>query len=116
MTHFARIDVINTIYERGIVPSFAVQDMTESRRIVKACADGGARVILGRIHNAAGTQMFGSLVAELAAEEPAIILGAGPIADAQSADEFMDAGAGFIVNRFSAAILTILLNIASTSF
>jgi 2-dehydro-3-deoxyphosphogluconate aldolase/(4S)-4-hydroxy-2-oxoglutarate aldolase len=97
MTRFARTDAINSIYERGIVPSFAVQNLPESRRIVKACADGGARVILGRIQNAADARLFGSLVAELAEEDAAIILGAGPIADAQTADAFLDAGAGFIV-------------------
>ena len=97
MTRFARIDVINSIYERGIVPSFAINDLTEARRIVKACADGGARVILGRIQNATDGQFFGSLVTELAAEDPTIIIGAGPIADPQTADAFLHAGVGFIV-------------------
>jgi 2-dehydro-3-deoxyphosphogluconate aldolase/(4S)-4-hydroxy-2-oxoglutarate aldolase len=97
MTRFARIDVSNSIYERGIVPSFAMNDLTEARGIVKACADGGARIILGRIQNAADAQLLNSLVAELAEEDPTIILGAGPVIDAQSADAFLDAGAGFIV-------------------
>ena len=97
MTRFARIDVINSIYERGFVPSFAAKDLNEARRIVKTCADGGARVILCRIQNAADAQFLGSLVTELAAEDPTIIIGAGPVADPQTADAFLHAGVGFIV-------------------
>ena len=97
MTRFARIDVINTIYERGFVPSFAAKDLNTARYIINACADGGARVILWRGQNANGANMFGSVAAELAVEDPSIILGAGAIADARTAGAFLDAGAGFIV-------------------
>lgn len=97
MTRFARSDVVNTIYERGLVPSFAANDINAARDIVKACADGGARAILWRIQNAADAERFGSLVAELAAGDPLIIPGAGPVADPQTADAFLNAGAGFII-------------------
>ncbi len=77
MTHFARTAVINAIYERGLVPSFSAGDLNEARSIVKACADGGARVILCRIQNAIDVQFFGSLVEELQEQERDVILGAG---------------------------------------
>jgi 2-dehydro-3-deoxyphosphogluconate aldolase/(4S)-4-hydroxy-2-oxoglutarate aldolase len=97
MTRFARIDVINTIYERGVVPSFAANDLNAARSIVKACADGGARAIQWHIQNAADAELLGALVAELAADDPAIILGAGAVADAQTVDALLNAGAGFII-------------------
>lgn len=96
MSRFARSEVINTIYERGLVPSFAANDVNTARSIVKACADGGARAILWRVQNAADDQLFGSIAAELTTDDPTIILGAGAIADAQTADAFLNAGAGFI--------------------
>ena len=46
MTRFARTEVIKTIYERGLVPSFSALDPASGGSIVKACADGGARAIL----------------------------------------------------------------------
>ena len=97
ITRFARFDVINTIYERGLLPSFAANDLNTARDNVKACADGGARAILYRNQNVADAELFVSLVTELAAEDPLIILGAGPIADPQTADAFLKAGAGFII-------------------
>jgi 2-dehydro-3-deoxyphosphogluconate aldolase/(4S)-4-hydroxy-2-oxoglutarate aldolase len=97
MTRFSRVDVINAIYERGFVPSFASKDLSEAHRIIKACADGGARVILWRSQNTAGAQLFNSVATELAAKDPMIILGAGALADAQTANAFLDAGAEFIV-------------------
>lgn len=97
MTRFARTEVINSIYERGLVPSFTAEDPNEARKIVKACADGGARVILCRIQNSTDVQFFGSLVEELHEQERDVILGAGPVADTQTAGELLNAGAGFII-------------------
>ena len=97
MTHFARTDVINTIYERGLVPSFSASDTTSGSIIIKACADGGARVILYRIEGKDDTQIFDSLVKELEVSDPEVILGAGPVADKQTAGKLLDAGAGFII-------------------
>jgi len=97
MTRFARVDVINSIYERGLVPSFSAGDLKEAGHIVKACADGGARVILFRFQNAADITTFGALVKEIAGADPDVVLGAGPVVDPQTADELLNAGAGFIV-------------------
>ena len=97
MTRFARTEVINSIYERGLVPSFTAEDPNEARKIVKACADGGARVILCRIQNSTDVQFFGSLVEELHEQERDVILGAGPVADTQTAGELLNASAGFII-------------------
>jgi 2-dehydro-3-deoxyphosphogluconate aldolase/(4S)-4-hydroxy-2-oxoglutarate aldolase len=97
MTRFARTDVINSIYERGLVPSFSAKDPANAGSIVKACADGGARVILYRIQNEADIQAFGSLVKELDVSDPEVILGAGPVADNEAVDGLLSAGAGFII-------------------
>jgi 2-dehydro-3-deoxyphosphogluconate aldolase / (4S)-4-hydroxy-2-oxoglutarate aldolase len=97
MTRFARTDVINSIYERGLVPSLSAKDPVAAGSIIKACADGGARVILYRIQNEADIRIFGSLVEELGGSDPEVILGAGPVADIQAADGLLRAGAGFII-------------------
>ncbi len=97
MTRFARTDVINTIYERGLVPSFSASDPASGGSILKACADGGARAILYRIESKNDTQTFDSLVKELEVSDPEVIVGAGPVADNQTAETLLDAGAGFII-------------------
>jgi 2-dehydro-3-deoxyphosphogluconate aldolase/(4S)-4-hydroxy-2-oxoglutarate aldolase len=97
MTRFARTDVINTIYERGLVPSFSASDTASGGSILKACADGGARAIIYRIESKNDIQTFDSLVKELEVSDPEVILGAGPVADNQTAGKLLDAGAGFII-------------------
>ena len=83
---------LNAIYERGRVPLFALTNFNDAREIVKPCADGGARVILCRIRDAANIQVFKNPVEELAENDPLVIPGAGPAADARMAEEFLKAG------------------------
>ena len=99
MSRFSRTDVINAIYERGLVPSFLATNLDEAREAVKACADGGARVILCRMADATNIQIFRSLIEELADTDPLVILGAGPVADAQMAEELLNSGAGFLIGK-----------------
>jgi hypothetical protein len=75
MTRFARTDVINTIYERGLLPSFSTLDPASDASIVKACTDGGARAILYCIENKNDIQTFDALVEELDESDPGGIWG-----------------------------------------
>ena len=45
MARFSRIEVINAMYDLGLVPVFYNDDLETAKKIVNACADGGARVI-----------------------------------------------------------------------
>ena len=45
MARFARLDVLNTTLDIGLVPLFYHADPETARGVVSACVKGGARVI-----------------------------------------------------------------------
>jgi 2-dehydro-3-deoxyphosphogluconate aldolase/(4S)-4-hydroxy-2-oxoglutarate aldolase len=44
MAQFSRLDVLNTMIDTGLVPLFFKPDLEVAKKIVSACAEGGARV------------------------------------------------------------------------
>ena len=50
MAQYSRVEVINQIEELGMIPLFYHDDISVSKSIVKACYDGGARVIEEILH------------------------------------------------------------------
>jgi 2-dehydro-3-deoxyphosphogluconate aldolase/(4S)-4-hydroxy-2-oxoglutarate aldolase len=97
MTRFLRVEVVNAIYERGLVPSFTLEGVESPVRIAKACGDGGARVVLCRVQHADDVPQFEALADTLAAQDPAIMLGAGSVDDSKIITALLQAGAAFIV-------------------
>ena len=42
MARFARMDVLNVMYDLGLVPVFYNRDIDIVKNVVNACAEGGA--------------------------------------------------------------------------
>jgi 2-dehydro-3-deoxyphosphogluconate aldolase/(4S)-4-hydroxy-2-oxoglutarate aldolase len=45
MARFGRLEVLNTITDTGLVPVFYHADAEVAKKVVQACADGGARAV-----------------------------------------------------------------------
>ena len=97
MTKFTRVEVINSMYDLGLVPIFYQEDLEVAKSIVNACADGGARVMEFTNRRDSAYQIFSKLVKHLAVERPDVILGAGSVLDPATAALYINSGANFVV-------------------
>lgn len=97
MARFARLDVLNAMYRLGLVPVFYNKDVETAKGVVKACADGGARVIEFTNRGDGAFQIFTELLGFFEKERPDIMLGVGSILDAGTAALYINIGANFVV-------------------
>ena len=97
MAQYSRVEVINQIEELGMIPLFYHNDISVSKSIVKACYDGGARVIEFTNRGDFALEVFTEIVKYSISELPGMILGVGSITDAKAASQYMLAGANFVV-------------------
>ena len=97
MARFARVEVINAMYDLGLVPIFYHDDPQTAQKIINACADGGARVIEFTNRGDCAFQIFSELIGYLEKKRPEVILGIGSILDPATASLFINTGANFVV-------------------
>ena len=97
MAKFARIEVINSIYDLGLVPVFYHKNLEMAKKIVNACADGGARVVEFTNRGDRAYQIFSELVSYFEKERPQVILGVGSVLDPSTASLYINSGANFVV-------------------
>lgn len=97
MARFRRHQVINAMYDTGLVPVFYNEDLETTKNIVRACAEGGARIVEYTNRGAFAYQVFGELVRAFETENPEVILGVGSIIDAPTAALYINNGANFVV-------------------
>lgn len=97
MARFDRMTVLATMIESGLVPVFYHGEVETSRRIVDACAAGGARLIEFTNRGDRALKVFSALADYAATEHPQLILGVGSILDAPTAALFVAHGANFVV-------------------
>jgi 2-dehydro-3-deoxyphosphogluconate aldolase/(4S)-4-hydroxy-2-oxoglutarate aldolase len=97
MIHSARLEVLLSIVETGVLPLFHSDDADRAGRITAALREGGARAIEFTDRGPGAWSVFSTLTASAARHDPEAILGAGSIRDAHAADRFIAAGARFIV-------------------
>ena len=97
MAQYSRIQVIKQMEESGMVPLFYHEDISISKQILKACYDGGARLMEFTNRGDFALEVFTDLIKYAIAELPGMILGVGSITDAKAASQYMLAGANFVV-------------------
>jgi len=97
MARFDRMAVLNRVLELGLVPVFYSGDAGIARRIVEACAAGGATVVEFTNRGDFAPQVFLELSQHFARASPGIILGVGSIIDAPTAGLYIAYGASFVV-------------------
>jgi 2-dehydro-3-deoxyphosphogluconate aldolase / (4S)-4-hydroxy-2-oxoglutarate aldolase len=97
MANYTRIEVATVMKETGLVPLFYHTDIDLAKKVLKACYDGGARLMEFTSRGDFAFEIFGELNKYAVKELPGMILGVGSITDAAAASLYMQLGANFIV-------------------
>lgn len=97
MAQYSRIEVATVMRETGMVPLFYHPDVELGKKVLKACYDGGARLMEFTARGDFAFEVFLELNRFAVKELPGMIMGVGSITDAGAASMFMQMGANFIV-------------------
>lgn len=97
MAKFTRLEVVAKMEETGMVPLFYHNDIEIAKKTLKACYDGGARLLEFTSRGDFAHQIFEELNQYTLAELPEMIMGVGSVTDAAAASLYMQLGANFIV-------------------
>ncbi len=97
MAQYTRIHVANTMLDTGMVPLFYHDDIDLGKQILKACYDGGARLLEFTARGDFAFEVFAELNKYAIKELPNMILGVGSITDVGAASLYIQMGANFIV-------------------
>lgn len=92
-----RIKVVQLMEEQGMVPLFFHPDIEVCKQVVKACYDGGARLLEFTNRGTYAHEVFTQLSKYCDENLPGMVLGVGSVTDAASASLYMACGASFIV-------------------
>ena len=110
MAQFTRLEVAAAMKETGMIPLFFNQDIELSKQVLKACYDGGARLLEFTARGDFAHEVFGELVKYAVAELPGMILGVGSVTDAAAASLYMALGANFVVTPVFREDIAIVCN------
>lgn len=97
MAQYSRIEVATVMKETGMVPLFFHTDVELSKKVLKACYDGGARLMEFTARGDFAHEIFAELTKYAIAELPGMIMGVGSVTDAAAASLYMQLGANFVV-------------------
>lgn len=92
-----RLDVYRTILDSGLMPLFYHDDPEVARQVMRACSEGGARLLEFTNRGPRALQVFSELRETVHQASLPILLGAGTILDAPTAALYIAHGASFIV-------------------
>lgn len=81
----------------GLVPLFFHRDIELGKKVLKACYDGGARLMEFTARGDFAHEVFGELNTYALKELPGMMMGVGSVTDAASASLYMALGANFVV-------------------
>lgn len=97
MAKYSRLEVAQTMIDTGLVPLFYNDDIEVSKKVLKACYKGGARLLEFTNRGDFAHEIFGELNKYALKELPGMILGVGSVTDAGTASLYMQLGANFVV-------------------
>lgn len=97
MAKYTRLQVAQVMEDTGMVPLFFHSDIELSKKVLKACYDGGARLLEFTSRGDFAHEVFGELNKYALKELPGMIMGVGSVTDAAAASHYMSLGANFIV-------------------
>lgn len=97
MARYSRIEVFQEMKRTGMVPLFYHKDVSLGKKVLKACYDGGARLLEFTNRGDYAHEVFNELNKYAEQELPEMILGVGSVTDAGAASLYMQLGANFVV-------------------
>lgn len=110
MAQYSRIEVATVMKETGLVPLFYNSDIEVSKKVLKACYDGGARLMEFTARGDFAHEVFGELNKYALKSLKGMIMGVGSVTDAAAASRFMALGANFIVTPVLREDIAIVCN------
>jgi 2-dehydro-3-deoxyphosphogluconate aldolase/(4S)-4-hydroxy-2-oxoglutarate aldolase len=110
MPQHTRLEVVQTMKNTGLVPLFFHNDLEVCKKVVKACYDGGAKLLEYTARGDFAHELFSDLLKYTIKELPGMILGVGSITDAAAASLYMQIGANFIVTPVFREDIAIVCN------
>ena len=110
MAKYTRIEVAQVMKETGMVPLFFHSDIELGKKVLKACYDGGARLMEFTSRGDFAFEVFGALNKYALKELPGMIMGVGSVTDAAAASLYMQLGANFIVTPVLREDIAIVCN------
>ncbi|MEP0134588.1 MAG: bifunctional 4-hydroxy-2-oxoglutarate aldolase/2-dehydro-3-deoxy-phosphogluconate aldolase [Eudoraea sp.] len=97
MAKYSRLEVAMAMRESGMIPLFFHSDVELGKKVLRACYEGGARLMEFTSRGDFAHEVFAKLNKFALAELPGMIMGVGSITDAGAASLYMQLGANFIV-------------------
>lgn len=94
----------------GMIPLFYNNDINTAKKILKACYNGGARLMEFTNRGDFALEVFTELNKYAINELPGMIMGVGSVTDAGSASAYMLCGANFIVTPVLREDIAIVCN------
>ena len=110
MAQYSRLEVIRQMETSGMVPLFFHSDIATAKEVLKACYDGGARLMEFTNRGDFAIEVFKLLIRYSQEELPGMILGVGSVTDAGAASQYMLYGANFIVTPVYREDIAIVCN------
>ena len=110
MAKYSRLQVLNQMNESGMVPLFYNNDIDSSKAILKACYEGGARLMEFTNRGDFALGVFSALIKYSNKELPGMIIGIGSVTDAAAASQYMLHGANFVVTPVFRKDIAIVCN------
>lgn len=110
MARFSRIKVASVMQETGLVPLFYHKDLETCKEVLRACYNGGARILEFTNRGDFAHEVFGELNKFAEQELPEMILGVGSVTDAGTASLYMQLGANFVVTPVYREDIAIVCN------
>ena len=98
MARFSKLEVLQMVKDQGMMPLFYHPDVALGKEVIKACYQGGARLLEFTNRGDFAHEVFAALNKFCARELPEMIMGVGSINDQGTASLFMQLGANFIVS------------------
>ncbi len=110
MAQFTRIEVATAMKETGMIPLFFNSDIELSKNVLRACYQGGARLLEFTARGDFAHEVFGELTKFAIAELPGMIMGVGSVTDAAAASLYIQLGANFVVTPVLREDIAIVCN------
>jgi 2-dehydro-3-deoxyphosphogluconate aldolase/(4S)-4-hydroxy-2-oxoglutarate aldolase len=110
MAQYSRVEVAGVMKDTGLVPLFFHSDIEVAKKVLKACYDGGARLMEFTSRGDFAHEVFGALNKYAIAELPGMILGVGSVTDAAAASLYLQLGANFVVTPVLREDIAVICN------
>jgi 2-dehydro-3-deoxyphosphogluconate aldolase/(4S)-4-hydroxy-2-oxoglutarate aldolase len=92
-----RMTVLSAMIDQGVIPVFYHPDVEVCKKVIQACANGGAKCIEFTNRGEFAAHVFFEVTRHFAKADPSVIMGVGSVVDAPTAGVFIANGAKFVV-------------------